>query len=60
MQGRLGPQDLMGRWELLEIEVSPVLMVSLDKRGHRESAAFQALLGLRDWMETQVAMESQV
>lgn len=60
MQGRSGPQDLMGRWELLEIEVSPVLMVSLDKRGHRESAASRALLELRDWMETQDAMESQV
>lgn len=59
-QGRLEPQDLMGRWELLEIEVSLVLMDSLDKRGHRGSAASRVLLGLRAWMETQDAMESQV
>lgn len=59
-QGRLGPQDLKGRWELLEIEVSLAPMVFLVKRGHRESVVCRALLGLRDWMETQDAMESQV
>lgn len=58
--GILALRDLKERQALLEIEVSPELMVSQAKRGHRESEGCPALLGLRDWTETQDATESQV
>lgn len=58
--GISAPRDLKERQEPLEIEVSLALMVSQAKRGHRESEGCPALLGLRDWMETQDATESQV
>lgn len=58
--GISAPRDLKERQELLEIEVSLELMVSQVKRGRRESEGCPALLGLRDWMETQDATGSQV